>query len=153
MQSGSDYGPYLANEASPLHTTTIVERCTEKLVDDWHRMRANVRLVAHHMLHVLNGQAQTAWRQRRVALCRTRHVLAGICIYVDCKVLARRAHYLATMDTSVLLAYLSMHISEVQLICSHSCLSQVAAGLLICTQQKTTTSLLSFLRRELRNSA
>ena len=44
LQSGSDYGPYLANEASPLHTTTIVERCTEKLVDDWTRMRANVRL-------------------------------------------------------------------------------------------------------------
>ena len=42
LQSGSDYGPYLANEASPLHTTTIVERCTEKLVDDWNRMRANV---------------------------------------------------------------------------------------------------------------
>ena len=42
LQSGSDYGPYLANEASPLHTTTIVERCTEKLVDDWTRMRANV---------------------------------------------------------------------------------------------------------------
>lgn len=39
--SSTDYGPYLANEASPLHTTTIVERCTEKLVDDWNKMRAN----------------------------------------------------------------------------------------------------------------
>ena len=46
LQSGSDYGPYLANEASPLHTTTIVERCTEKLVDDWNRMRANVSVSA-----------------------------------------------------------------------------------------------------------
>jgi len=42
LQSSTDYGPYLANEASPLHTTTIVERCTEKLVDDWNKMRANV---------------------------------------------------------------------------------------------------------------
>lgn len=42
MQTSSDYGPYLANEPSPLHTTTIVERCTEKLVDDWNKMRANV---------------------------------------------------------------------------------------------------------------
>ncbi|MEW5309720.1 MAG: hypothetical protein WDW38_001583 [Sanguina aurantia] len=37
--SATDYGPYLANEASPLHTTTIVERCTEKLVHDWTYMR------------------------------------------------------------------------------------------------------------------
>ena len=42
VQTSTDYGPYLANEASPLHTTTIVERCTEKLVDDWNKMRANV---------------------------------------------------------------------------------------------------------------
>lgn len=42
-QTGTDYGPYLANEPSPLHTTTIVDRCTEKLVDDWNKMRANVR--------------------------------------------------------------------------------------------------------------
>ena len=43
LQTGTDYGPYLANEASPLFTATIVERCTEKLVDDWNKMRANVR--------------------------------------------------------------------------------------------------------------
>lgn len=42
MQTASDYGPYLANEASPLYTSTIVERCTEKLVDDWHAMRCQV---------------------------------------------------------------------------------------------------------------
>ena len=46
LQTGTDYGPYLANEPSPLHTTTIVDRCTEKLVDDWNKMRANVRLPA-----------------------------------------------------------------------------------------------------------
>ena len=44
LQTSTDYGPYLANEPSPLHTTTIVERCTEKLVDDWNKMRANVIL-------------------------------------------------------------------------------------------------------------
>ena len=42
LQTSTDYGPYLANEPSPLHTTTIVERCTEKLVDDWNKMRAYV---------------------------------------------------------------------------------------------------------------
>lgn len=42
MQTSSDYGNYLANEPSPLHTTTIVEKCTQKLVDDWNNMRCNV---------------------------------------------------------------------------------------------------------------
>lgn len=37
--TATDYGPLLANEASPLHTTTIVDRCTQKLVNDWHYMR------------------------------------------------------------------------------------------------------------------
>lgn len=45
MQTSTDYGPYLANEPSPLHTTTIVDRCTDKLVDDWNKMRTNVRTV------------------------------------------------------------------------------------------------------------
>jgi hypothetical protein len=35
---GSDYAPYLANEPSPLHTTAIVEKCTQKLVDDYNHM-------------------------------------------------------------------------------------------------------------------
>jgi len=38
-QTASDYGTYLANEASPLFTSTIVDRCTRKLVDDWNAMR------------------------------------------------------------------------------------------------------------------
>jgi V-type H+-transporting ATPase subunit d len=42
MQTGTDYGPYFANEPSPLHTTTIVECCTRKLVDDWRYLRVNV---------------------------------------------------------------------------------------------------------------
>lgn len=45
MQTSTDYGPYLANEPSPLHTTTVVDRCTEKLVDDWNKLRMNVRLL------------------------------------------------------------------------------------------------------------
>ncbi|GAX82090.1 hypothetical protein CEUSTIGMA_g9518.t1 [Chlamydomonas eustigma] len=39
--TATDYGTYLSNEASPLYTTTIVEKCTKKLVDDWVKMRAN----------------------------------------------------------------------------------------------------------------
>eukprot|EP00884_Botryococcus_braunii_P018056 jgi/Botrbrau1/4934/Bobra.0122s0016.1 len=39
--TSTDYGPYLANEPSPLNTTVIVEKCTQKLVDDWHNMRCN----------------------------------------------------------------------------------------------------------------
>lgn len=35
----TDYGPYLQNEPSPLHTTVVVEKCTQKLVDDWNYMR------------------------------------------------------------------------------------------------------------------
>lgn len=37
--SATDYGAFLANEASPLYTSTIVERCTQKLVADWNYMR------------------------------------------------------------------------------------------------------------------
>lgn len=42
VQTATDYGAYLANEASPLHTSTIVEKCTQKLVDDWNKMRCQV---------------------------------------------------------------------------------------------------------------
>ncbi|XVE83841.1 hypothetical protein DITRI_Ditri16bG0120000 [Diplodiscus trichospermus] len=36
--SATEYGPYLQNEPSPLHTTTIVEKCTLKLVDEYRHM-------------------------------------------------------------------------------------------------------------------
>ncbi|KAF3643459.1 hypothetical protein FXO37_21978 [Capsicum annuum] len=36
--SATEYGPYLQNEPSPLHTTTIVEKCTVKLVDEFNHM-------------------------------------------------------------------------------------------------------------------
>ena len=42
MQTGTDYGPFLANEPSPMHTTTLVDCCTRKLVADWRYMRENV---------------------------------------------------------------------------------------------------------------
>ncbi|KAH9607301.1 hypothetical protein KSS87_015324 [Heliosperma pusillum] len=38
--SATDYGPYLQNEPSPLHTTTLVEKCTLKLVDEYKHMLA-----------------------------------------------------------------------------------------------------------------
>jgi V-type H+-transporting ATPase subunit d len=49
VQSATDYGPYVQNLASPLHTTTLVEACTQLLVDQWLYLRANVRtlLIAH----------------------------------------------------------------------------------------------------------
>jgi hypothetical protein len=39
--TGTDYGPFLANEASPIHTTTLVDCCTRKLVADWRYLREN----------------------------------------------------------------------------------------------------------------
>lgn len=41
MQTGTDYGPYLINEAPPLHTTAIVDGCTRRLADTWQQMRTN----------------------------------------------------------------------------------------------------------------
>ena len=39
---GTAYGPALAGEPSPLHTATIVARCSETLVADWEHLRAQV---------------------------------------------------------------------------------------------------------------
>jgi V-type H+-transporting ATPase subunit d len=35
------YGDFLVNEPSPLHTTTIAERCTHKMVEDFEYLRTN----------------------------------------------------------------------------------------------------------------
>jgi len=35
----TDYGDFLANEPSPIHTTTIAEHCTTKLVDEFFHLR------------------------------------------------------------------------------------------------------------------
>ena len=34
-QGSTDYGQFLANEPSPLATSTIAEKCTQKLVDEF----------------------------------------------------------------------------------------------------------------------
>jgi len=38
---GTSYGEFLANEPSPLHSTTISEKCTQKMVDQFNYLRAN----------------------------------------------------------------------------------------------------------------
>jgi len=38
--SSTSYGDFLANEPSPLHTTTIAEKCTEKLVKEFKHLRS-----------------------------------------------------------------------------------------------------------------
>lgn len=37
--SQTDYGDFLANEPSPIHTTTIAEKCTEKMVEEFNHIR------------------------------------------------------------------------------------------------------------------
>jgi len=37
--ASTDYGDFLNNEPSPLHTTTIAEKCTEKLVGEFNHLR------------------------------------------------------------------------------------------------------------------
>lgn len=39
--TGTDYGPFVVDEATPLHTTNIVDCCTRKLVADWSYLREN----------------------------------------------------------------------------------------------------------------
>lgn len=39
--TGTDYAPFISNEAGPLHTTALVECCTRKLVHDWHYLLEN----------------------------------------------------------------------------------------------------------------
>lgn len=39
-QGSTDYGAFLQNEPSPLQPSTIVEKCTQKLVDEWNHLRA-----------------------------------------------------------------------------------------------------------------
>lgn len=41
LQTGTDYGPFVANEPSPLQTSSLVDACTRKLVDDWRYLREN----------------------------------------------------------------------------------------------------------------
>jgi V-type H+-transporting ATPase subunit d len=38
--AATDYGDFLSNEPSPLHTTTILDKCTEKLVHEFAHIRS-----------------------------------------------------------------------------------------------------------------
>lgn len=38
--ASTDYGDFLANEPSPLHTTTIADKCNQRLVDEFNHLRA-----------------------------------------------------------------------------------------------------------------
>lgn len=37
--SGTDYGNFLQNEPSPISTTTLAQKCTEKMVDEFTFLR------------------------------------------------------------------------------------------------------------------
>jgi V-type H+-transporting ATPase subunit d len=37
--ASTDYGDFLANEPSPIHTTTIAEKCTQKMVKEFQHLR------------------------------------------------------------------------------------------------------------------
>ncbi|ELR18922.1 Vacuolar proton pump d subunit, putative [Acanthamoeba castellanii str. Neff] len=39
--ASTDYGDFLQNEPSPIHTTTIAEKCTQKLIEEFQYVRAN----------------------------------------------------------------------------------------------------------------
>ena len=39
--ASTDYGPFLANEQSPIATSAILARCTDKLVEEFRYLRAN----------------------------------------------------------------------------------------------------------------
>jgi len=60
LQTASDYGPYIANEPSPLLTTTIVDKCTQKLVDDWNKMRCQVNAAPCMAPNVCSGSQAAA---------------------------------------------------------------------------------------------
>jgi len=37
--ASTDYGDFLSNEPTPIHTTTIAEKCTQKMVKEFHHLR------------------------------------------------------------------------------------------------------------------
>lgn len=64
----TDYGPYLANEPSPLHPATIVEKCTQKLVDEWNHLRCQARaavLLLRSVWFEVLGERAASWQRRR----------------------------------------------------------------------------------------
>lgn len=57
-QGTTDYAHYLQNEPSPLQPATIVEKCTQKLVDEWNHMRCQA---SSRALIPPPGAALVAW--------------------------------------------------------------------------------------------
>ena len=46
FQCSTDYVSTIQNEPSPLHPSTIVSRCTQKIVDDFNMVRCQVRRIS-----------------------------------------------------------------------------------------------------------
>jgi len=54
--SQTDYGDFLSNEPSPIHTTTIADKATQKLVGEWNHLRAQaVQPLAQFMDYITYG--------------------------------------------------------------------------------------------------
>lgn len=94
-QTASDYGPYLANEPSPMPTSALVARCTQRLVDDWRAMRA---------------QADEGLG-RFLDLCTYGHMIDNVVLIVtgtlherDVQELLDKCHPLGTFDAMATLA-------------------------------------------------
>lgn len=94
-QTASDYGPYLANEPSPMPTSALVARCTQRLVDDWRSMRAQ-------------ADAKLA---RFLDLCTYGHMIDNVVLIVtgtlherDVQELLDKCHPLGTFDAMATLA-------------------------------------------------
>jgi V-type H+-transporting ATPase subunit d len=89
VQTSTDYGAYLANEAPPLQTNSIVDCCTRRLADVWHELRCNadeplatfldyctyghmidnVVLIVTGLLHERDVQARRLPRSLRLFCC------------------------------------------------------------------------------------
>jgi hypothetical protein len=67
-QTATDYGPYIQNLPSPLHTTSIVEACTQLLVDQWHYLRANVRFNMFLSARPLSQNSMLCFPRHRCAV-------------------------------------------------------------------------------------
>lgn len=54
--AGTEYGNFLQNEASPISTTTLAEKCTEKLVEEFNQLRTQaVEPLATFMDYITYG--------------------------------------------------------------------------------------------------
>jgi hypothetical protein len=68
--ASTDYGDFLQNEPSPLHTTTIAEKCTERMVRDFNYLRANATQPLATFLDYITYAARSRSRSRLSLLRR-----------------------------------------------------------------------------------